>query len=122
MCFEWLVVLRNIHGEAEVALISRWNRSGNWMAECPAQSQASLVRKIRRLIPAFRLRMIFLTSRPYGLGHALQRQDAHVLLLCAFQNLRPEVGLCEEHKIYREKNRVEVIAIHGSQRSLCRVH
>src|SRR6266702_7217328 len=98
--FERLVVLRDVHGETEIFFVAGRDGGGDGMAECPAQAERGFVRERGGLIPAFWLRMIlFLVRGPYGFGHALQGQDAHLFLLCALEYLRAEVSLREEHPI-----------------------
>src|ERR1700733_6297816 len=94
MLFERPVVLRDVHRQAEIFLVPGRQRSRDWMAERPAQSQRSLVREGCRLIPAFWLGMaLLLVGRPYRLCHRLQCQDAHALFLRTLQNLWAEVRL-----------------------------
>src|ERR1035437_40102 len=101
-----LIVLRDIHCEAKVALISRRDRCCNRMSQRPAQSEGSLVRVGCRLIPALRLRMILLLiGGPYRFGHSLERQDTHVFSLRPLENLRSKPSLREQHPIHREQHR-----------------
>ncbi len=82
---ERLVILRHVHGQPEILLVSGRQRGGDGMAERPAQAQRCFIGERGRLIPALGLGMIlFLFGRPHGLRHALQSQDAHLLFLRSF--------------------------------------
>src|ERR1700733_4408396 len=78
MLFERPVVLRHVHRQAKISLVSGRQRSRDRMPERPAQPQRSLVGESRRLIPALWLGMaLLLVGRPDRLRHRLRSQDVH---------------------------------------------